>query len=264
MSKKLVIIGDIAYETIIIGGKEYKSIGGSGYYSAIGALAAKNKDFKLVSNVGYDFNLNDLKQLNINTDFINKVESATTARFLTEYKNKTRLFSCDDYILNYSNYSIINRLIKANIIYFSGSNPKRQLAWIHKLKEKNYNGTIASDIFDLYCKRYPKETMEVISNSDVVFMNNEEMNIICYSLYGEQTAIIKNGGNGASFINKKRCFSVYPDKQVKAIDTNGAGDILAGVYLSNLLSNKNALDSLQNAVNIATNSVIKKGVLHII
>ena len=265
LNKKLVIIGDIAYETSTINNKHYKSIGGSGYYSAIGALAANNRDFILVSTVGFDFNLEELNKLHINTKYITTNEKERTACFFTVYnKNSTRSFFSKDNVLNYNNYGIINKLVNANIIFFSGSKPERQLAWIRELRKVKYNGLIASDVFELYCKTQPEKTMEVIMNSDIVFMNNEERSILNCDFNKQQTVIIKNGSDGATLLKNNSCISVRPEEQVKAIDTNGAGDILAGVFLSNILLKNTVIYSLQNAINIATKSVTKRGVLHIL
>ena len=45
----LVVIGDIAYETIIIGSKKHTCLGGSAYYALIGAKASKNNNCILIA-----------------------------------------------------------------------------------------------------------------------------------------------------------------------------------------------------------------------
>ena len=65
LNPNMVIIGDLAYETTIIENKRHTCLGGSGYYAAIGAKAAQNDNFVLISSVGCDFDFSYLRNLNI-------------------------------------------------------------------------------------------------------------------------------------------------------------------------------------------------------
>lgn len=266
MSKKIVIIGDVAFETTVIGDSSIRSLGGSGFYSAIGSLATNHKNFTLITSVGTDFDFLTLDKLGINREGISVIHNEKTACFTTEFINPNdRIFRSDLGALKSPDFTIIKNHLQSTIIFLSGSNPNMQLKWIKHIKGYNFYGKIAVDLFEDYCEKYPLETKKVIELSDIVFLNEVERKLICNDkIFSNKICILKKGSKGAIYSSPNKTINITPTISCTAVDTNGAGDILAGAFLSMLLSVGSITHALQTAVNIATLSVSKHGVYHIL
>ena len=265
MKTSLAIVGDLAYETTINRFHTFSQLGGSGYYTAVGAIGAKNNDFVLISSVGEDFSFERIK-INKSNLLIDIVPRQKTACFTTTYiNNSERSFFADFGALNYPPYRFVDDFITAQLIYFAGSNPHRQISWIHALLGKGYNGIIACDTFEKYCVDYPDIVMKVIEKSEIVFMNQFEQSILNYKPEkSKKTSIIKKGENGADlFIPQRDIAHFIPTIEYNAEDTNGAGDILGGFFLSLILNGMDYGIALQQSVDFASLSVSKKGVEHL-
>ncbi len=147
----LVIIGDISFEKTVIPSGSFVSVGGSGFYSSIGALAAVYRDFLLISSVGFDFDLKHLKNIGICVDGISIAANEKTAVFTSTFDDKNnRVFNSTIGALQYQDYSQITNIRNSSIVFLSGSSPIRQLNWIYQLKANNFTGMIAVDVFKDY------------------------------------------------------------------------------------------------------------------
>lgn len=268
LKPNLVIIGDLAYETTIINDKKYTGLGGSGYYSAIGAKASKNDDFLLISSVGKDYNFIYLDRLDIPKDGISIVSSKKTARFITKFINDTgkREFYADFGAIEFPCYEVICEYLDVPIVYLAGASPIRQLCWIKQLESVNFNGIIACDVFEKFCLENPNESIKVIEKCDIIFMNEIEKEILQYNPNGNNKInILKRGANGADIIDQfGNIIHIKPQLKCIAVDTNGAGDILAASFLSKIVYGYDYNVALQNAVDLATLSVTQEGAKHIL
>lgn len=267
MHPQMVIIGDLAYEKTIIDCSEHTSIGGSAFYAAVGAKASKNDYFIVIASVGNDFTTSAFDSYGISREGITFVPNKKTASFTTTFVKGSdqRSFLADWGAINAPNFNIIIKYLDAEVIFLAGSNPQRQLRWINILHKLGYTGIIACDVFEQYCSELYYETINVISNSDIVFMNESEKALLHYNPYMHtKTSIIKLGANGAVLIDKYGTnITISPQLSCIAIDTNGAGDILASSFLSMKLAGHSDKAALQFAVNLATLSVSDIGVDHI-
>lgn len=264
----IVIIGDLAYETTIIKNKRHTCLGGSGYYAAIGAKAVQNENFVLISSVGCDFDFSYLHNLNIPAKEINVVQSEKTACFTTTFLNNIgeREFYADFGAIGFPNYKQIEKHLEAPFIYLAGGDPTRQLCWIKKLETNEYNGIIACDVFEKYCLEKPRESKKVIEKSDIVFLNETERRLLEYNSTAKQkVSILKKGKQGADLFSREgNIISIFPRHGCIAVDTNGAGDILAASFLSKIVLGYNYSSALQVAVDLASLSVTQENVRHIL
>ena len=250
VKNNLAIIGDLAYETTVTNLYHVSQLGGSGYYAAIGAIAAKNNGFVLVSSVGEDFHSEETKISKTNL-LLNILPNQKTARFTTTYLNDSeRLFQADFGALVYPPYQFAGDIISAQLVLLTGSDPHKQLVWIQALLDKGFNGTIACDTFEKYCVDYPDIVMKVIEKSKYVFMNNLEQSILQYNpATFSKISIIKNGENGADLYMPQRNVVHYSSvNKYHVEDTNGAGDILAGSFLSFVLNGLSYEEALCQSV----------------
>ena len=225
----ILIIGDLAYETTITDNMVFSHIGGSGYYALIGAKASDNNDVVLISSVGLDFDFEDLSNLG-KTD-ISVIPNKKTANFMTEFISGTeeRKFTAEFGALEFPNYSVVKKYLKSQVIFLTGSDPIRQIAWIKEIKRNNYCGMIACDVFELFCKQKKKETLDVIKISDIIFMNEIEQQILNFNpLNHKKISIIKSGAKGAILTDSNGTQIIAtPSITNPVINTNGAGDIFS-------------------------------------
>lgn len=268
LKPNIVIIGDLAYETTIVQNKKHTCLGGSGYYAAIGAKAAQNENFLLISSVGQDFDFLYLHNLNISDNEINIIQSEKTACFTTEFLNDMgeRKFYADFGATGFPNYKQVEKYLDVSIIYLAGGDPTRQLCWIKKLESNNFNGIIACDVFEKYCMEKSGESKEVIERSNIVFLNEIERRLLEYNpIEKQKISILKKGKQGADLFDQEgNIISIKPQLECVAVDTNGAGDILAASFLSKIVFNYNYGAALQIAVDLATLSVTQENVGHIL
>lgn len=268
LDPNMVIIGDLAYETVIVENKRHTSLGGSGYYAAMGAKAAQNENFVLISSVGCDFDFTYLHNFNILDKEINVVQAERTACFTTKFLNDKgeREFYADFGAIGFPNYKQIEKYLDVSLIYLTGGDPTRQLCWIEKLETKKYKGIIACDVFEKYCLEKPEESKKVIKKSDIVFLNEIERQLLGYNpTIKQKVSILKKGKRGADLYSQEgNVISITPKSSCIAVDTNGAGDILAASFLSKIISGYNYSYALQVAVDLATLSVTQENVRHIV
>lgn len=268
MQPNLVIIGDLAYERTVSQFGEYTNIGGSAFYAAIGAKASNNENFVVITSVGDDFCYSLFDELGISRNGITCVPNQKTAKFVTTFvENSTeRLFSAEWGAIEYPNFETILDYLNATIIYLAGSDPCRQLCWINLLHKVGYTGTIACDVFEKYCVERYSESTQVVEKSDIIFMNEYEKELLCFDPTGyAKMSIVKLGSHGAYFVTRNGIKKVItPQIICNASNTNGAGDILAASYLSRIIAGCSEEEALQYAVDIATLSVSKAGVTHIL
>ncbi|MDD3279380.1 MAG: carbohydrate kinase family protein [Lachnospiraceae bacterium] len=254
----LTIVGDLGYDINITEKGSSYLVGGSGYHTLVGALAIRKFELEFIACVGKDFECHDIEKLGITTNYILKDANDMTTKFINEYRNGIRKVtinmgasrclcfeSFDDYILN------------SNIIHFSATDPNKQRNYINFLKGKGYSGKIAVDVFDEYCKQYYFETLEVIDECDIVFMNSDEKKILNFNpKNSNKMCIVKNSEYGAECYFNMRYYNAYEECcQLEVQDTTGAGDVLAGAFLALLDSGIGIEDALNQAVVLATKSV---------
>ena len=82
----ITLIGDLGYDIRILESGTVCFPGGSGYHTAIGALAASNPP-SLVASVGRDYDFSLLHNVGIQTDYIVRMPSSLTPRYIIDYRD---------------------------------------------------------------------------------------------------------------------------------------------------------------------------------
>ena len=120
---------------------------------------------------------------------------------------------------------------------------------------KKHNLKIAFGLADVnLMNSNQKEIKWVINQSiDLLFGNEIEMNLLKKSLRLEMDVLCSLGNKGSKF-NEIH----VPARDVSIINTNGAGDALLGVFLSNM-ENIDTKEALKKAVNYATKVCLSGG-----
>lgn len=269
MSKEidLAVIGNLAFQKDHLpDGTIHKTQSGSGYYVTAGASLVSQK-VGLVAHVGDDFDLNPLKQWGVDLSGINVVEGGETARFINiQFPDGTRQFSAETGVAGVVNPEIFpTSYLLARFIHLATNHPGEQLVWIDNLKTRVAKTTVISaDIFESYVRQYPDLTKEVLKKAGMVFANEEEWQTL--NQFGEIRLtvpfILKKGPLGAVYIEGDKSIEV-PAPKVKAVDTSGAGEVLAGVFLSLRAQGVPVEQALEKAVHLASRSVTQAGIEHL-
>lgn len=255
--RMLTIIGDIGYDIINIKSGTKKNLGGSGYHTLIGTIAAKKKLPILVACVGRDFDMVDISKWGISTEHLMHVQNEKTTRFLINYDGDTRDVVFEMGGSKYLCLDCIDAAVKkSTIVHLAATDPERQIKYIEKLKCMGYEGRISVDVFDQFCRDNPSRTLEVLDECDILFMSTVEQRLLHYICFSEEKLfVLKKGEDGAEcFYRGKHFISKCPHVDT-VIDTTGAGDILAGVFLSLIDSDGDIETAINTSVALATKSV---------
>jgi len=261
----LIIIGDSAYDSNKFfyenGETEIKTnLGGSCVYASI--PASMFYKVGLVSNVGEDFEIDELKRFDIDLRGVHIHEGEATSRFYNVLKTKDRQERKT--IAEYNEKltarfeDIPQEFLKAKYFFISSMMPGKQKALIEKLRTHNSNAIIGVDTFEGYADL--DETSEVFNLVDIAFIDREFSRLInCKA----KVKVIKLGKTGCILIDKNGIKS-FPSTVIEdVVDKTGAGDCLNGVFM-NFIANGNSYDfALKKAIEIATLSINDFGILNI-
>ena len=266
MSVKFAIIGHIAFNRDITPFGDVVSIGGSAYYCGIGASLANPSGAGIVSVIGNDFNKNSIKSLNIDSQGIASSETEKTAEFvITQLEDGSRLFKAQWGVAENVRTDIFpESYSKIEYAHLATAPPHQYLKWIEMLRGLSQEVFISIDTFEYFAVNYPKESREAIRLADFVFINEEERNLLELDINSlNKPYVLKLGAKGAIYCNGLKKIHAKAPK-VKAVDTTGAGDILAGAFLALVSNNKKEDFALKMAVEIASLSTESFGVNHLL
>lgn len=256
----LAIIGDVGYD---IRPKEcgtQKFLGGSGYHAVVGTIAVGKVQPVFIACVGNDFDLSEFSKLGINTDYIVQIEHEMTTRFNIYYDNNIRNIVFE---MGASKYECIecidDKVISSDVIHLTATSPEKQMKYIEKLRNKGFSGWISADVFDQFCRECPSQVLDVLEKCDIIFMNANEKEILGivpqhYCQKGKMF-ILKKASSGAECYYKNQHFWACSPVKGSVIDTTGAGDIMAGAFLSFLDTGESIQQALKLSVDLATKSV---------
>lgn len=267
---KTVFIGDIAFNTDITPSRMQTSIGGAAYYSAVGAISASRlartrPTVGVVAPVGDDFDLGYLLSKKIDSQGVPVIPGGKTCRFiLTQHEDNTREFSAERFVAELVDTEIFpSTYSQARHIHLSTSLPQNYIAWIEFLSDKT-RATISADAFEAFALQFPQESILALNMSNLIFINEAEADILEKhgTLRTDIPWVLKRGAGGASYLDGTKEINIKANK-VDAIETTGAGDVLAGAFLTLLSNGYEPERALTHAVNIASLSVTQFGVEHL-
>lgn len=260
-STKLVIIGNTAYDTkkyILTNMVREKDIGGACLYSALPASIFYRVG--IVTKIGKDFNLNDIKKYNLDLDGV-KRENINTTHFYTKFfsedgQDATTYGDIDDkMIISYDD--IPTKYLSAKHIHFTTGNPEHLLGLIEKVK-KNSKALISVDTIKGFADL--EKTKEIFDIADIAFIDKEFKNLLkCQA----KIKIYKLGKDGCIYKDSKKAFYRKVNVKEKVIDKLGAGDCLNGVFINLLANGWTEERALEKAIEIATMSIDDFGILNI-
>lgn len=264
-----VVVGNISYDYNYFPNrdneelKEVMNYGGATIYSGIPASIFTKVG--VAAKVGEDYNLDVLKQYNLDLSGVKTVEGKTTVfkQVFTSEDGQLRDFSefvNPNTVLNPTD--IPTSYLDAKYIHICTNYPEAQYELVKYLKE-NSNAVLSIDTLEDYY--YDEKMFETIKKSfdlvDIAFIDKEfEKLFDCKA----RIKIIKLGKRGCKFISPEKTFTVEAPSCDYVVDKTGAGDCVTGVFCALKSIGKSDEEALQTAVNYATESIKDYGMFHLV
>jgi len=258
---QVAFVGDIALNEDRTPHGSKVSPGGAAYYSMVGA-SFFTPEVGIVAKIGQDFDTELLERRNIDTAGVRQTEGDTCRFILTQYTDNTRDFSAERGVAEEVDTSIFpEQYWKAPYIHLPTQLPEHALHWLSFLEG---HGNVSADPFEAFVREYPDLTRLMLEKADFIFINEEEYALLraTTSSLADKPVVLKKGPKGAMYMSPEETYT-FPAPKVKALETTGAGDVLAGAFLAQLANGLSIPLALENAIAIASISVTQFGVEHI-
>ena len=261
---RTLIVGSIGLDTIeTVSDRKESILGGSATYATI--AAGKSSSVHLVGIVGSDFPGNAMKifeQSTVDLSNLDKKKGETFrwgAKYASDWDNRETLFT-ELGVFKDFNPVLTERNKEVPVIFLANIHPQLQLS---VLKQCNKKECVIIDTMNLWIDTEKQKLKEVISNCDVLILNefeaeqftrrkdHDDQGTVLQSL-GPQNIIIKCGSKGAKLYSGHRLdtIGVFPVDNV--IDPTGAGDAFGGGVASSLANNDTLIESIINGAALAS------------
>ena len=243
MSKKLLVVGTMAYDAIETPYQKVDRIlGGAATYIALASSKFSNR-CGLVSVIGDDFAPSDMEKLTalgVNADGVEKVKGGKTffwsGRYHDDMNTRTTLDTQLNVLESFSP-QIPTEFKDSEVVVIGNLHPGVQKMALDQLT--NPNSFTLLDSMNFWMENFREILDEVIAGVNLISINDEEARILSgeFSLtkaakkiheMGPRYVIIKKGEHGAQLYGDGKVFiaPAYPIDQV--VDPTGAGDSFAG------------------------------------
>jgi ribokinase len=260
---KLVIVGHIAFNEDRTPYGRRVSLGGSAYYCARGASILAGQGIGLVASIGREPLGNRLLELGVDLRGVMRRADQPTARFtVTQSAHNTREFEAHPGGAMQTRPQLLpSAYEEAEHFHLATMPPSEQMTWLRRLRRVNPAAAISIDTFEAYVEQAPAETRAVVEAADMIFANEQEAHRLALRGWLDRQLVLKLGARGAVLIaGSHQIHAAAP--RIRAVDTTGAGELLAGVLLAERTAGLDQEVALQHAVSVASASVSDFGVDH--
>lgn len=258
---RLVIVGHLGFAEERTPYGVATGPGGAGYACARGGAVVEPRGIGLVAAVGKDYDFAAVDALGIDLRGVQVVDGDTPRFGMVQHRDGRRT---PDVELGTASVAALRcfpaAYVGAQHIHIATAPPSQQLEWLHFLRARPERSIISVDSFELYASAEPDLSREVCRSVDLIFMNQKEREL----LFGDDLptgipVVTKLGPRGAIYHSPTETLHV-PTEPMDPVDTTGAGEILAGVFLALRTVLEEPLPALRAAVRAATASVTEFGV----
>jgi ribokinase len=265
----LVIVGHLAWNEDRTPSGTRTSRGGAAYYCAVGATVGVAPATGVVAAIGDDFDVAAVERLGVDTAGLARVSDDPTARFfITQSADGTRTFAASwgaAETVDVAAFPIAYR--HARHVHLATAPPEQQLIWLEHVAGWPQRPTLSADVFEPFVRQSPEATWGVARAVDMVFMNEEEAALLRAEDqdWSPGDVVLKRGAAGATYYRGHHPAGPpisAPAPPTRAVETTGAGDVLAGAFLALQIRGVSPARALAAAVRVASASVTDFGVDH--
>ena len=267
-NKSLLIVASLAYDGIETSEQKVdRTLGGAGSFICL-SVKHFECNSSIVSVVGYDFHNEDLEILRscgVDISGIEIIKDDKTFYWSCIYKNnfKDRITTKTELNVMASFNPVISKSNSTpDILLLGNLHPEIQLNAIKQIKKKPE--LIILDTMNYWIENFWGTLKEVINNSDLICINDEESEMITgekdlekaaeilHSM-GPKFVIIKKAADGAELFNFENKFKSNAFKVAKVVDPTGAGDCFIGGIAGYLTrSEEISFDTIKSAISYGT------------
>jgi sugar/nucleoside kinase (ribokinase family) len=255
MPARLIIVGHLGFESVQTPHSHRRSLGGSAYYTALGAVLSGG-DVAVISAVGDDYPLDRLRKLGIDVSRVT-VARGKSPRFDIEYLPTLADRRLE---LNLGVGGVIRMLDRfvsqdADYIHIATNLPQTQIELVDEARVVAPKAYVSVDCFDQFVVSYPKATCRVVEAADLIFANQAEHDLIESVCDVQAKAmVVKKGALGAEYCcGAESVIATAPPARV--VDPTGAGDAFAGAYLARLAQGFDQASALADACKVGAAAV---------
>ena len=245
----VLIVGTVAFDKIETPfGKTEKTVGGAATYICL-STSHFTKKISLVSIVGDDFPLNDIKSLeerNVNTKGLQIKKGEKTFFWHGKYHNNMNSRDTLETQLNVlENFDPIvpEEFKKSEYLMLGNLMPSVQKKVLNQMKKRPK--LIVLDTMNFWMDNFMNDLKQSLKEVDVLTINDEEARQLSgeYSLIkasqkillmGPKYLIIKKGEHGALLFGENEVFFCPALPLEEVLDPTGAGDSFAGGFIGHI------------------------------
>jgi ribokinase len=236
------------------------SLGGSGYACSVGATSGDPRRVGVVGNIGEDFDVAAIERLCVDTKGAVVRPGKAPHLSITQHTLSDRSFRPSLGVAAEASIGALpSEYLDARHLHIATMPPVQQMCWLKTIRRLS-RCSVSVDMFESTAAEFPKESRELCYASDLVFMNVEECRLLFadHPLPSGQIAL-KAGPAGASFWAGTQWLRGSAPT-CEAVDTTGAGEVLAGAFLSLRAMGLDAAFAVRLAVEAASAKVTEFGV----
>lgn len=266
MAPTIFCVGNLAKQTVLIGSRPRTFLSGSAVFTAL-AASIVGGDVYLISSIGKDFpeswiSLLKAKGLKLKVKRL-KDEGSISFGLKLSHGSRFKVLTGRNLKIHVENLApllkeaLLER--RPTAVYVSPNDFETQERLIKIARGASPKPVIALGIheFDLNEMREPKDVLASLSDVDLFFLNEKEALLVTkassfheaikelerLSNNRECIIIVTRGRRGLSLVHKGDVMRIPAFPVAREVDPTGAGDSLAGAFLSKYLESKNLLES---------------------
>jgi sugar/nucleoside kinase (ribokinase family) len=256
VAPRLVVIGHLGFESVQTPVAERRSLGGSGYYTALGAALSGGR-VSVISVVGDDYPLDALRNLGIDVSHVAVIKGKSPhfdIRYVPTLADRTLEL---DLGVGGGVLRIPEQFDFSDVgyVHIATNLPQAQIEMIDRVRALAPNVQVSADCFDQFVIAYPKPTCRVVESADLIFANQVEFDLIQRMCGAPVKAmVVKKGEQGAVYrYGQESVAASAPPARV--VDPTGAGDAFAGAYLARMAQGLDRPSALAEACRVGSAAV---------
>lgn len=236
------------------------NLGGSGYACGVGATAGRPDRVGVVAYIGEDFDVDALKHLGVDCTGAVVVPGRAPHLTITQHSPTDRSFKSDLGVAATPAVGAFpNEYATTRHLHIGTMPPHEQRAWL-ELAHTLDHCTTSVDMFEPTAMESPEECRDLCYSADLTFMNEQECRLLFTGHPLPSGDIVLKKGPGGAAIRSRGAWTHVPAAPRRAVDSTGAGELLAGAFLSLRAMGLTVDVALRYAVRAASAKVVEFGV----